>query len=448
VDRDELDAIIATGENYKIEFKEGVDKTFVEEAVAFANASGGKILLGIADHGKIKGVDTSNVNRSRVQDTLMGIKPNIDVSIEIVEQVMVIHVPEGKNKPYACAKGFFLRVGANSQKLDRDDIIDFFQSEGKIRFDEIIRREVEYEKIFSKSEYDSFIKLARISDVLAPVNVLENLNCGQTEDERFSFNNAGILFFADAPIEIIRHASVVCALYKGKDKVIILDKKNLYGSIIKMIEESILFLKKHLNLSYEIDGLRRKEVLEIPEVALREAVTNAVCHRDYFEKGAQVMIEIFDDRVVISNPGGLPKGLELKNFGKISIARNPIIASLLEKSDYVEKMGTGIQRMKNAMADRNLPEPEFDFEGFFIVTLYRNEKLVQRIADFNDEHEENGLEDKIIELMLMDSRITIASLSEILNKSTRTVERHLKKLKDEGFVVREGSKSSGKWIVK
>jgi ATP-dependent DNA helicase RecG len=448
VNRNELDAIIATGENYRIEFKENVDKSFVEEAVAFANASGGKILLGITDRGEIKGIDTSNFSRSRVQDTLMGIKPTIGINIEIVENIMVIEVPEGRNKPYACSKGFYLRVGANSQKLDRDDIVEFFQSEGRIRFDEIINKELEIESVLNKSEYDNFISLAGISNVLDPINVLENLNCGRTEEEKFRLNNAGILFFSDNPTRHISHASVVCALYKGNDKVIILDKKDLNGSILQMIEEGILFLKKHINLSYEIEGLRRREIMELPEVALREAVTNAVCHRDYFEKGAQVMIEIFDDRVVISNPGGLPKGLEVKNFGKVSMSRNPVIASLLEKCDYIEKMGTGIQRMRIAMAEKHLPEPEFEFEGFFIVTLYRKAKKDRQSIEKDSEHESQVIEEQILELMMANAEVTISGMAEKLNRSTRTVERHLKRLREDGFIIREGSKSSGKWVVK
>jgi len=92
------------------------------------------------------------------------------------------------------------------------------------------------------------------------------------------------------------------------------------------------------------------------------------------------MVEIFDDRVVISNPGGLPKGMDPKNFGKVSVTRNPIIASLLHRSDYIEKMGTGIQRMRNAMKLAGLPKPEFDMDGFFIVTLMR-ESFINQIGD-------------------------------------------------------------------
>jgi len=145
-----------------------------------------------------------------------------------------------------------------------------------------------------------------------------------------------------------RHAGVVCALYKGTDKVYILDVKELNGDIMSKVDDAMIFLKKHLRMSYKIVSVRRENILELPEGALREAVVNAVCHRDYFEKGARVMVEIFDDRVDIVSPGGVCKGITPENFGTISITRNPNVASLLHRSGYIEQMGTGINRMKNA----------------------------------------------------------------------------------------------------
>jgi ATP-dependent DNA helicase RecG len=356
VEHQELLQLIQLGENYKVEFKESIDKTFVEEVTAFANASGGKVLLGVTDDGNIKGVDISNSSRSRVQDTISQIKPSIQVEITTFENIMVIQVPEGQNKPYACSKGFFIRMGANSQKLDRDDIIEFFQSEGRVRFDEQVRMDVSFDASFDQSSFDTFIKISRITNVLSAKEVLLNLDCC-VQREQYSFNNAGLLFFTKDPSLYMKHASVICALYKGVDKVAILDRKDIRGNLIEMIEESILFIKRHLNVRYEISETRRKEIPDIPEIALRESVINAICHRDYFEKGAQVMIEIFDDRVVISNPGGLPKGLNRSKFGKVSLSRNPIIASLLQRCEYIEKMGTGVQRMRKSMTDAGLPEP-------------------------------------------------------------------------------------------
>ncbi len=145
-----------------------------------------------------------------------------------------------------------------------------------------------------------------------------------------------MLFFTKSTEFLLLQAKVVCVLYKGTEKLHILDKKDFYGNIIQNIEDAVMFVKRHINIEYKIENLRREEIPEIPDIALREAIVNAVCHRDYFEKGASVMIEIFDDRVEISNPGGLPSGLNAKEFGTKSVVRNPVIASLLNRADYIE----------------------------------------------------------------------------------------------------------------
>lgn len=112
-----IDEIIEAGEGYHIEFKESFDKSFIEEVCAFANSTGGKIILGISDKGIIKGINTDNNVRSRIQDALRQLQPSLNVEIEIKDNLIVIDVPDGRDKPYACSRGFFIRNGANSQKL-------------------------------------------------------------------------------------------------------------------------------------------------------------------------------------------------------------------------------------------------------------------------------------------------------------------------------------------
>ncbi|MCK5758559.1 MAG: hypothetical protein KAH14_05655, partial [Clostridiales bacterium] len=273
-------------------------------------------------------------------------------------------------------------------------------------------------------------------------------------------NNAGILFFAKNPDSIITHAYVVCALYKGLEKVTILDRKDIKGSLIEQIEESILFLKKHINVRYEIIKTRRTEIWDVPEVALREAVTNAICHRDYFEKGAQITIEIFDDRLVISNPGGLPKGLDIKNFGRLSMARNPVIASLLQRTDYIEKMGTGINRIRETMITASLPEPDFNIDSFFTVTLKRESYIERNVGDnvgINVGIKGEGKSDlaslsptdkSVLELLKNDGTLSAKIISDKLNKTVRHIERSFSKLKDLELISRSGSRKTGIWIVK
>jgi ATP-dependent DNA helicase RecG len=114
--------------------------------------------------------------------------------------------------------------------------------------------------------------------------------------------------------------------------------------------------------------------------ALREAVTNAIMHRDYFESGANVFVEIYDDRIEISNPGGLPKGLSKEELGTRSVRRNPLIADLLHRIALIEKAGTGIRRMREDARKHKCPEPKFTVNGFFTAAFWPNVEIARKIT--------------------------------------------------------------------
>jgi ATP-dependent DNA helicase RecG len=370
---EDLAVILSEGESYTVEFKESADKSLSSEVCAFANTSGGRVFIGVDDSGRIVGTDVSNAARSRVQDTINQIEPRLKVDIEVLDNIIIVTVPEGSQKPYSCSKGFYLRSGPNSQKLERNSIIEFFQSEGRIRYDEIVRDDLPITEQFNETAYKRYAKTAKISDVLERDAILKNLNCVRLSGGKLCFTNAGALFFRTNDEDVMfRHAGIVCALYKGTDKAYILDAKELNGDIVNNVDDAMMFLKKHLRVSYKIETLQRENILELPESALREAVVNAVCHRDYFEKGARVMVEVYDDRVDIVSPGGVCKGITRENFGTISITRNSVLASMLYRIGYIEQMGTGIMRMKNATREAKVAAPEFELSGFFKVTFKRN----------------------------------------------------------------------------
>ena len=151
-----LDLILQKGEGYTIEFKETVDKSIVDEVCAFANASGGRIYIGVTDKGEAVGTDTSNMARSRLQDTINKLDPRLPVDIAIDGNIIIVTVPEGVNKPYASPNGFYLRSGPNSQKLDCTGIFEFLQTEGKIIFDYIIDEKYPITDSFNEAEYQKF----------------------------------------------------------------------------------------------------------------------------------------------------------------------------------------------------------------------------------------------------------------------------------------------------
>ncbi|MDR1508239.1 MAG: putative DNA binding domain-containing protein [Synergistaceae bacterium] len=368
------DAILSEGESHEVEFKESPDEDLPTQVCAFANASGGKVYIGVRDDSHIVGTDASNAVRSRIQDSLNEIEPRLDVKLEVQDNIIILTVPEGTDKPYFCPAGFYLRSGPYSRKLDRDSLFEFLYSEGLVRYDEIVRKDLPIDERFNEIAYKRFIKKAKLSDVLDRETILKNLKCAGEAGDKLCFTNAGALFFRINDEDVVfRHAGIVCAVYEGTHKAHILDAKELNGDIVGNVDDAIVFLKKHLRVSCKIEGPGRKNILELPEDALREAVVNAACHRDYFENGARVMVEIFDDRVDIVSPGGVCKGISPENFGAVSVIRNPIIAKMFFRIGYIEQMGTGIGRMRNAAREANIADPKFEFTAFFKVTFKRKE---------------------------------------------------------------------------
>jgi len=158
----ELKLLIKEGEGYKIEFKESLSN-IDKEMVAFANSSGGRILLGVTDDGQIKGISVSNRLKSQIQDISNNCRPKPFILFEEIGNILVINVREGTDKPYECASGFFKRIGPNSQKITRNEIIEIFKSEGKVKFDELIEPKFNYPKDFDRNKLSDFLGLAGLS---------------------------------------------------------------------------------------------------------------------------------------------------------------------------------------------------------------------------------------------------------------------------------------------
>jgi len=372
---DEFKMILEEGEGYRIEFKENYYSNMDKELVAFANASGGRIFIGVTDSGRAQGVEITNKLKSQIQDLANNCEPSIKIKMEEIENILIVNVFEGMDKPYKCGSGFYNRVGPNSQKMNRNDIIEFVKAEGKIRFDEMICRRFEYDEHFDERKLNRFLKIAGISKVLENKFILKNLNVATIDSTReIIMSNVGALFFSKNLDDIYFHTTVTCAFFKGKEKHTILDRRDFNEDIVSSVDYAMNFLKNYIPVRYKFTGEpQRVEIPEIPYEALREGVINAIIHRDYFQKGANVMIEIYDDRIEIVSPGGLVKGLSPENFGEKSVLRNPNIADLFQRINYIEKMGTGIKRMQNMISAAGLSPIKFDFSELFVTaTFYRS----------------------------------------------------------------------------
>jgi ATP-dependent DNA helicase RecG len=325
MDKKEFEFILSEGEGQYIEFKEKFGGSFAKEIVAFANASGGRIFLGIDDKKNVKNVQITNKLKSQIQDFANSCDPRIEISLEEFEGILIINVSEGNNKPYSCKEGFYLRVGPNSQKMKRDEIIEIIQSNFQFNFDDCYLRK---EEEFSFTKFNDFLKENKLNNFLGDLNLLRSL---RLIDKDNKFSNASILLFGNNPQMIFPSCYLECVMFKGKEGADVLDRKRINGTLFEQLKEGMFFLKKNLKVRYEFPDEKRREYYDVPLRALEEALVNSLIHRDYLFRGANITLSIHEDRVEIASPGGFPPGLKKEDFGNISIRRNELIADIFSR---------------------------------------------------------------------------------------------------------------------
>ena len=217
-----LKSILEKGETQKVEFKESIGSGLDKEMVAFANSSGGEVYIGVTDEGKVKGVNVTNRLKSQIESIARNCDPKVSISIKEMEKekILVISVKEGKNKPYRCSSGFYVRAGSTSQKLSTKEIFEFGASEGKIQFDMQVCKEFDYKKHFDKKKLFSFLDRAKITyKKKDQILLLKNLKVIEEKKGEIIFNNVGALFFSKNLEDIYLQTKISCAIFRGTERI-------------------------------------------------------------------------------------------------------------------------------------------------------------------------------------------------------------------------------------
>lgn len=448
----QIKSIVTAGEGFNAEFKERVPtnlKGITQEVCAFANASGGVVLIGVDDKNTIKGVTIDNAKRSAIQNAIGEISPPLQCEFYIVEvegkNVAVIEVSSGQNKPYVLSGAIYMRQGPNSQKLTTaEEMRNFFQQAEKIYFDEASCKEIDIKKDIPKVNIDTFRFEAGLVNNTSDEQVFSNLKLISSDGY---LKNGAVLFFAKEPELFFEKAVIRCVAFDGLDKRYIIDDKIMTGTLFQQYIQSMVWLKSKLNVRYDIEGeggKARKELWEIPEIVFKEAIINTLAHRDYYDKGGRITIELFNDRVEVTNPGGLVNSIAKNEFGKKSSSRNPLIFGLFERMRLVEQIGSGISRMRDLMKEEGLTPPEFIFDGMFTVILRRPFDFKMWVNKWV-----NNLSEKQIILLKAiheNKEIKKSTLQQLTDFSATAIDKNLGILKKEGLLEREGTKG-GLWIL-
>ncbi len=452
---EKLKLIIAEGEGLSAEFKEKYTTRIDQDIVAFANTNGGIIILGVNDQGEIVGEKLTGRMKAELQALVRNCDPPIIINrIYQSEKLVIIEIPEGDDKPYSCSSGYFRRLDAVTQKMSRKELGFLFKKSESIPYEEKIISEIGWKDI-SREKISAFFKESDVSfKKIVPSEVLSSLNLANKN----GIKNAGVLFFARKPRDLILQCQMTLVAFKGKDRIHIYDRKEVQDDLLTQFNEAVTFLQKHLNLRSEIHGVNRKDILEIPLEALREAVANAIIHRDYSIRGTSLMVEVHEDRVVLSNPGGLPEGLTMALLGKtnISVRRNELIADMFARMDKVERIGTGIQRINGLLWEAGLPAPEIKSNLFFRIAFSRPVITRQAAAGDKDQNmrpkktREKAREkarEKILDSIRSNPAINQQELAKVAGLSVKGIEWNLRKLKDQGILLRIGPDKGGHWEI-
>src|SRR3990172_1605414 len=375
MDVNKVQILVQEGEGLTIEFKEHFTPRIDEDIVAFANTKGGVVLLGVRDDRTVSGEKLTNDLKARINSIARNCNPPVQVKIKQLQNIIAIEVPQGEEKPYNCSSGYFRRLDGTTQKMTNHELRTMFQEHEATPFEEKVNKDVTWNDI-SKEKIQDFLKEADISiRKIVPRDILTSLSIAQ--DDKIA--NAGVLFFAKNPRKFILQSQMTLIAFKGRDRVHIYDRQDVQDDLLTQFNAAVLFLMKHFNRRSEIKGINRKDIYEIPFEALREAVANAIIHRDYSVRGTSLMVEVYDDRVEIINPGIFP-GAKKSDFGKISVRRNERIADMFFRMDKVERAGTGIRRMREAMADAGLRPPKIRQTTFFTITFKRPDLKDKEVA--------------------------------------------------------------------
>jgi ATP-dependent DNA helicase RecG len=234
------------------------------------------------------------------------------------------------------------------------------------------------------------------------------------------FSGQKLRYFSDAWIQL--------GVFAGTDKTTILNTQKVTSYLTEAPTDVLNFIKKNIRVGLKIEDIKHEEVWEIPKVALREAIINAIVHTDYSIKGAPIRVALFEDRIEIENSALLPWGLTFEDLKSgVSKLRNPVIARVFNELGLIEQWGSGIKRMMQACENAGLLPPSFEEIGPRIRVTFYKQKIKQPVIDSTDR--------QILDLFQTHETLSTKEATAYLKLSKRAVINRLAKLVDRGLII-------------
>jgi ATP-dependent DNA helicase RecG len=437
----ELMKLLTYGETETIEFKEQPTEHFYKTISALANTKGGRILLGVNKTCNIVGVESTSNFLEEMTNRIVN-KLSIYPEIETIDlkgkRVIVVKVPRS-GYPVSYEGRYYERVGNTTREISQTKLKALLlrgrswdSLTGDFSLDEIAHESVA-----------GFVSMAVKGKRLTDLSLNDSTSAilsklGLMVDEKLT--NGAILLFGKNPQ---KHFVNLCVrIGRFKTETTIIDDQWAIGNLFQQFEETINVLKQFISVRYEITDLQRVDVWDYPIPALREAVLNALIHRDYFNIANFILIKVYDDRIWFSNPGGLPEGISIEELKKphSSFLRNPLLARVFYLAGFIEQYGSGTVRMVEWMTEAGMPEPDYieelgGFSVYFYQDIYTEEKL--RGIGLNER------QIRAVRYVKEKGKITNKEYQGIADVSKPTASRELAELVDLHLLKQHGITGKG-----
>ena len=454
----ELDTLIAecTAYDYKVTLEEKKPKSWLKSVGAFANGSGGSLFFGVDNGGCVKGLDdvqhVCEAISSRIRD-YMDPLPEVEMIPHIIADklhILQLKVKTGSYTPYYYIgdgqRVAFVRVGDESVPASAEQMMRLVLKGSNKTYDSL---HTDY-----KAEDYSFTILA---------NTFKN-RTNQEWDKKYllsfglvtstgNLTNAGALFADDSPLSQSR---LYCTRWDGKDKGDAINDAEFTGNVLMLLREAMNFVKSNTKRGWEKLPDGRKNKPEYAERAVLETMVNHFIHRDYTVMGGEVHLDIYDNRLVVTSPGGMYNGMLIQNLDIADVSserRNPILANIMAQLDYMEKRGSGLTRICNetkaldGYKDELKPMFKSTPTQFQTILYASSDELGLENVTKDVTKELSERQNIILDLIKENPLVTIPEMSLKIGVVIRTVKRDIEYLQSNGFIIREGGRKEGHWKI-
>ncbi|MBU1662006.1 MAG: helix-turn-helix domain-containing protein [Chloroflexi bacterium] len=456
---EEFERLVGHREGETMEFKREMSGSsdLARLVTAFYNTRGCTIVFGVEDGtwqlvgvSNPQGIEEGIINILRARCSL-DVTPTIEFIAYRGMEFVVVTCPQGTRKPYLISGEVrpYVRVGSSNREAQDEELRRLYIEGSEGGFEALPCRGASTADL-SERLIAAYIKRREETSGrplgLVWEEALHSLGCLVEHKGSWFPTNAGIMLFTDSPQRFISQAEVDCVRFKGIDVVSYIDRRDLQGPLYQLVDDTEQFIYRHMNIGRRIEGFVGVEYREYPQEAVREAIVNAVVHRDYSRSGQRIRIFMFDNRIEFYSPGILPPEVSLEKMRRLesqSVLRNPIVVGVFRDlgSHYIERLGTGIRRMALAMEAHGLPRPRFEYVGseFRVTLIGPGERFMEEMV--GRPAWAKGLKERQLEAVLFvgeHGRITTAEYRNLEGVSDVTAYRDLQGLCKEGLLVRHG----------